>query len=361
MQNVIQTLLENGMQNEVFMNAEALVAVHGKVMAHVRVGHSPTQKRFDLSSLTKPIVTMSLCFDLQNKALLRWEDSVSDFLTTKTLQHTSVKDLLEHRSGLMAYHEFLPYQLKCRQTDFWQNRQEIVKEILTQKKFLTGKPGATLYSDLGYIVLGEILQWIRCKPLDKMFRVLIANKINMRTELHFLPLPQKRILRDGYVASEVSRARARLLWGEVQDDRCYLMGGVAGHAGLFGTARAIHLFLAQWRLAEEKKSKIFAKESFLQWRLALAHPVVTRSRFVFGFDTVDADSKNFGSGFDRQNTVCHLGFSGVSFVWDLSQDAWVILLTDRCMFGGDNQKIYGFRKTFHDRVTESWGKVKRRA
>ena len=352
----IDKLLQTGFNNEVFAAAEVLVAQHGEVVAHAKVGQVYKASRFDLSSLTKPLVVSSLFLQLAAKRVVTLDQPVSDFLRTKTLKKITIQDLLEHRSGLVAWASFLPRQLQAKRTSFANNKKKILYDILHNEKYIIGKKqGETVYSDLGYIVLGAILEKITRKKLLLQFRKMIKQPLGLNQTLAYQPLSHKTLpIQSHMVPSGICRVRQRLLQGEVQDDNAYVMGGVSGHAGLFGNALAIHQILQQWRLAKTKESVIFPKASFQILNKGLKVPLKNRHRFICGFDTVDAKSPNFGTGFNRRATLCHLGYSGVSFAWDLSKDLWVILLTNRGMFGADNPKIYDFRTNLHNMVLQEF-------
>lgn len=355
MKRQITALMQTGLDDEVFMAAEALVAKGGKVLAHVTAGHVLQASRFDLSSLTKPLVIANLFLQLAADGIVDLDETVDDFVSTKTLKNVSLKDLLEHRSGLVAWAQFLPHHLNRKHPAFSKNKHKIIREILDDKIYLSGKPvGTTLYSDLGYMVLGALLERITRKKLSSWYTKKIAKPLRFSENLAYRPLDKYAVtLHNAVVPSGICLQRKRLLQGEVQDTNAYLMGGVSGHAGLFGNALAIHKLLLQWRLAKTGQSLIFSKTSFSLLKKSLATPLKKRQRFIYGYDTLDADSPNFGNCFSRSATLCHLGFSGTSFVWDLSKDVWVILLTNRGMYRLDNPKIYDFRTTFHNLVMKA--------
>ncbi len=356
MQRQIAELFKTGLENEVFTAAEALVAKGGKILAHVHAGQITKMSHFDLSSLTKPIVVASLFLCLAAEGQVDLEETVDVFLPTTTLKNVSLRDLLEHRAGLVAWAPFLEAELVKGRPAFLQNKNKILKDILHHKKYLHREAnGTTVYSDLGYIVLGAILEKMSGKKLSALFTLMLTRPLRFGKALAFNPISRATLKPyRSFVPSGVCLQRQRLLQGEVQDTNAFVMGGVAGHAGLFGNAQGVHRFLQQWRLAKNGISPVFPEDSFKLLQKALKVPLKKRQRFVYGFDTVDAGSRNFGKHFARAHTLCHLGFTGVSFAWDLSKDVWVILLTNRGMFKLDNPKIYDFRTTFHNAVMQNF-------
>ncbi len=340
----IEKLLQHGLEAEIFTAAEALVVQGQRVKLHRRAGAAGTFSKFDLSSLTKPWVVANLLLRLQAEKRLDLEQTVSDFFRSKTLKDVTLRALLEHRSGLIAWHPFLPGELALPKPHFARNKKQIVKMILQEKKFLKSGSAETVYSDLNFILLGAILEKACGKRLDKWLYKKTTFPLQLTRHMHFLPLPVGKRPIHNYVPSEVCRRRGRLMQAEVQDENAYVMGGVAGHAGLFGNATAVYDVL----FALSRHAVIAA-----ELRSRLATPLAKRPRFVLGFDTVAAKKSHFGKSFDRASTLCHLGFSGTSFAWDLKRDLFVILLTNRCFFGRDNQKIQDFRVAFHDLVNQN--------
>ena len=145
--------------------------------------------------------------------------------------------------------------------------------------------------------------------------------------------------------TEASSWRNKIICGEVHDDNAYAMGGVAGHAGLFATARDIHGLLACLGrclrgvddfLPGSIVEKFFSKDESVE-----------NARFALGWDTRASDKSASGAGFSPL-TVGHLGFTGTSLWWDLEKNCYIILLTNRVHPTRSNEKIREFRPHVHD-------------
>lgn len=346
----LEALLQDGLDRHVFTAAEALVVSRKKVQFHHRVGKCYKNSKFDLASLTKPLATGLLALQLWDEGVLDLDQPVSDFFKTKNLKCVTVRELLEHRSGLQAWHPFLRNQLSKSKMDFAANREKILRSILNDKGMLQKKQGV-VYSDLGFIVLQAILE----KAGRGRFQFLVGKKIlrpmGIRNSIFFRDQSLKLKFAKQFVPTEFCVHRKKWIQGVVQDENAYLMGGVAGHAGLFGNALAIHRILLELDKARAGQSKVFSEAVALALFKGLRQPIAKRERFVLGFDTVSKPSF-FGTTFSRKMSLCHLGFSGTSFVWDLKKDVWVVLLTNCRVFGRESQKIQGFRVKFHNAVKE---------
>jgi CubicO group peptidase (beta-lactamase class C family) len=141
--------------------------------------------------------------------------------------------------------------------------------------------------------------------------------------------------------------RKKILCGEVHDDNAYAMGGVAGHAGLFSSARDVHAFLV-------RMSQCFhGKDNFLPQ--ALVQEFFKRSEssgngnFALGWDTPAPEGSASGHLFSP-HSVGHLGFTGCSLWWDLEKNCHIILLSNRVHPSRKNEKIKEFRPFIHDEI-----------
>lgn len=287
---------------------------------------------FDLASLTKPIVTASLTLKWHEAKRLNLETLVSHYLPAfARREEITLRHLLNHTSGLPAYlpiyEEFLdsqkPYQeIKNR---FIEEIHQVTLEARVGEK--------RIYSDLGFILLGFILENIGQERLDSLFHQEIVPEWNLEG-LDFHRLPYSGDIRMT-AATEACSWRNKTLQGEVHDDNAYVLGGVAGHAGLFGTAGAVEKFIhSLWRRWNEGKS--FDPD--------------------LGWDRVSRPKSQAGTFFGPQS-FGHLAFTGCSFWLDPADQKYVILLSNRVhpTRGGDG--IKSFRPRVHDLVMTELGLV----
>ena len=194
-----------------------------------------------------------------------------------------------------------------------------------------------LYSDLGYIVLGKILEKAYQTNLKNLFFKKIATPLHLEDAIFFCP---NKIQKSQCVFSEKNRKSV------VQDCNAKTLGGACGHAGLFGTAKAIHNILREFRKASFGKSKFISKKSFVTFCKPDPKRRVSERVFTLGFDTSTQPGSLSGKFFSK-NSIGHLGYTGTSFWWDLEKDVWIILLTNRLYFGGQPES---FRPQIHDHL-----------
>lgn len=304
---------------------------------------------FDLASLTKVIACVSLFVEARQKNVLSGFDlplqTWFPFLRSG-FANVSLRELLNHRSGLPA----LPEEL-C---DVSAGRDEKKKFILSKidehyDNSFSANRGSCLYSDVGYLVLGFVLEAVFSKRLHDAFSDLMGEEAGVQygpisfpwTRLsRFFSLPQ---VAPTYDYEDLSVRRK----GEAQDPRARWLDGDAGHAGLFGTALAV----------ENWGKEIF--ESYhgksLRWsdgvvRELISLPKLGDERFVGGFDSAEnvGNRVSQAGAFASATTIGHLGFTGTSFWMDIESGWRVTLLCHRHQPGYDASKLSEFRPKFHD-------------
>jgi len=296
---------------------------------------------YDLASLTKPLVTSLCLLALIEKGKLSLSDPISNYFDFRGNIGKRIKiiHLLEHTSGLPAHRE---YYKECLKLPEKERDVAIVRSI--SKEDLTFDPGSSeLYSDLGYILLGKIVEQRVEEKLDQYWKKIILSPLRLHKGLLFTKnQPMK-----GKVFGTTGRCQwsNKELSGLVNDDNCRLLGGVAGHAGLFGTADAL-VQLTSTLLKMYNGSYTHPAISFELIREALKRK---KGRWVLGFDTPSKPTSSSGTHFSDK-TIGHLGFTGTSFWLDLEEMRGVILLTNRVLCNEDLTGIQKLRPTVHDAI-----------
>lgn len=299
---------------------------------------------FDLASLTKPLVTVLLLLVLFEKKLLDPETRLGDIFSDCPIDKRgiSIKQLMSHCAGLAAHREyFLELKKVARES-----RKEILLHRIFEEKLLVEPGKVHLYSDLGFILLGLIIEKITGRELDKLSRDIIYTPLELQNDLIFPCSLEKHT--DSYVSTGKCIGSKKKLCGIVHDDNCRAIGGVAGHAGLFGTLPGVvqicEQLLDQWkgRAQHPAYSNRLLQESFKR---------VGDSNWTMGFDMVSEQGSSAGKYFSRRS-VGHLGFTGTSFWIDPEKDCIAVLLTNRVYYGMENWKIKEFRPVFHDLLME---------
>ena len=317
---------------------------------------------FDIASLTKPLATTTAMMMLVDEKKIRLDDQVTRFVPTfgvfgKSL--TTLRQLLSHSSGLPAwkpYYEEVVMGEKSGKINFVASRAATcyVLEQIHREKPLSPPGIQALYSDLGFMILGEIIETVSGSKLDRFCQDRVFSPLELRSTA-FTDLTQPQTQRIGSEKAMIAPTencpwRKRILCGEVHDDNAYAMGGVAGHAGLFSSARDIH------RIVTRLSRCLRGADPFLPQ--SLVQEFLTKDKFVagsthaLGWDTPSPDQSASGRLFSA-NTVGHLGFTGTSLWWDLERNCHIILLSNRVHPTRKNEKIKRFRPAIHDLIMQS--------
>lgn len=310
---------------------------------------------FDLASLTKVIATTTRAMQAVEAGRLKLEDRVADRLHDwrgSDREAVTIADLLEHASGLTAY---LPFFRDHH------GRVEFERAICTMPLEYAPRT-RSIYSDLGFILLGFILEDVGFPLGDSSFRLKpeaterpeaeametqdAARGFRLQAEdLAFNPPKEGR---ERAAPTELDLWRGRLVQGEVHDENTWALGGVAGHAGLFGTAAAVGVF-ARDAIRGCRGATTFARaETFARFARKSSVPGSSRA---LGWDTMLPTSSCGTRLSDR--ALGHTGFTGTSLWIDPAQDLYVVFLTNRVHPSRDNNAIQPVRRAVHDAVVAS--------
>lgn len=304
---------------------------------------------FDLASLTKPLCTALSILCLIQKKEIDWQTKIFDILPydihTEFLNIT-VDKLLTHSSGLIAYK---PVYQSFAPVPASENKEKIIRTFLQED--LVYPPGSScLYSDIGFMLLGALIERVSATTLDNFFRSEIATPLNIQEIIQFRPLPQTEPQQKNIAATELCPWRQKMVQGEVHDEHAWLMHGVAGHAGLFGTITGV-MILAEHILHLWKGRTSHPAFSGDLLRLALTRKYSGHS-WCRGFDTPAAHGSSAGSYFSA-GSVGHLGYTGTSFWIDPEQEIVIVLLSNRVHPSRQNEQIKQFRPLLHNTVLEA--------
>jgi len=291
---------------------------------------------YDLASLTKVVATTAMAMILFDEGRLDLDRPVQAYLTGFTgagKQEVTVRHLLTHSSGTEGH---LPLYLEIR------GREAYVERI--QRMDLVYEPGTkSVYSDFGIVLLGAILERIAGEPLDAFARRRVFEPLGM-DDTTFRPGPE---LLDRIAPTEDDPWRDRVVHGEVHDENAAAMGGVAPHAGLFGTAGDLARFarmILQGGTFESRRIVSPATVDLFTHRAGIPD-----SDRALGWDTRSAEDSSAGELFSP-DSYGHLGFTGTSLWIDPERELFVVLLTNRVHPARDNTLIREARPAVHDAV-----------
>jgi uncharacterized protein YbbC (DUF1343 family)/CubicO group peptidase (beta-lactamase class C family) len=290
---------------------------------------------YDLASLTKVVATTTMAMILVDEGRLDLDRKVRDFLPGfqgPEKDAVTVRHLLTHSSGLPAV---APLFKEIR------GREAYLERI--QAMDLEYPPGSrSTYSDLGVILLGEILERIAGQPLETFTRERVFEPLGMRDTLFNPPAE----LRSRIAPTEQDPWRGRRVLGEVHDENAFAMGGVAPHAGLFGAASDLARF-AQMML----DGGIVSRETIALFTRRAGIPHSDRA---LGWDTKSAQGSSAGTLFSA-NSFGHTGFTGTSIWIDPERQLYVSLLTNRVHPTRENNLIREARPAVADAVVRALG------
>ncbi len=348
----LEALLEAGVQDGIFPVGEAAVASAATAWEVVTAfaGRVPDKQLsmrdniFDLASLTKPVVALcALQLVAEKKVSLATRLSkVYDDLGPYV--DVELGELLSHRAGLPAHSAFygevaVPASKHALRTVPASRAVQYRHHVADLRQQIRG---GGLYSDIGFVLLGQVVSALSGQPLSQLVSERIAQPLEL--ELGF-PEEVGGTLRIGKsaVPTQICPWRERRLDGEVHDQNCAALGGIAGHAGLFGTATA----LARLGVALLDPRKHPPQLSAEHIRLATARQ--PGSSFGLGWDTKSEVGSSAGTRMSSR-TFGHLGFTGTSIWCDPEHKCVVALLTNRVYHSRDSAGIRKYRPWFHDEV-----------
>lgn len=289
---------------------------------------------FDLASLTKVLATTPSWMVLAardpgiiDRSISHWFNDVSEDKARITPRH-----LLAHCSGLPAWR---PYYLHGSHT-----LETMMARILSEPlEYETGS--GSVYSDLGFMLLASILEKETRQDLRSFADANVYGPLGLKSDLLFLPSGNER---------RIALTREEDPLGTVNDLNARSLGGVSGHAGLFGTARSVAKMAEQFLLSLKSSQGFFDK--------GIMRSFCNRAEFVpdctraLGFDTPSAEGSTSGNRFSL-DSIGHTGFTGVSLWIDIPREIVVVLLTNRVYMGESDFRIKAFRPLVHNAIMEA--------
>ncbi|HEV7280185.1 MAG TPA: alpha/beta fold hydrolase [Pirellulaceae bacterium] len=318
----IDRAVEEAIEKGKLPGAVVLVARQGKIVHLKAYGDAEVlpervpmtvDRVFDLASLTKPLATGLAVTRLIEEGKLSLDDPVAKHwpeFAAEGKEAITIRDLATHQGGLIADNSIRDYE---------GSREEALAKIAALKP--NSKPGEKfVYSDVGAIVLGHVVERITGQRLDEYIAATLYRPLGLSVTGY---LPSDELKR---VAVPTERRDDAWMRGEVHDPRAFAMGGVAGHAGLFSTAEDLAV-LAQGLLNEGEFGgvRIFAPESVALMTAAYETPRGVRALL---WDKDSPYSSNRGSRLSPAS-VGHGGFTGTAFWIDPDRDLSVIFLSSR--------------------------------
>lgn len=290
---------------------------------------------FDLASLTKVTATLPSILRLLDEGQIRLNDSVGLFVPEFSIGDKSainVRHLLTHSSGLISHRNY--YALAS-------SREELLK--LVQNESLDTKPDSTVvYSDLGFILLAQIIEAVTGKRIDVYAKENVFAPLGMNETAY---CPNESLF--GRIAATEEFADLGVKVGVVHDENTYTMGGVSGHAGLFAPLDDMVKYVQMW-LSDENPvlSQAVRKAAVRSYTEHL------NGHRGLGF-TCRRDAYDHTGDLWPETTVGHTGFTGTSLAFDPVSKLWFVLLTNDVHYGRENKTIVRLRGRVHNIVASA--------
>ena len=288
---------------------------------------------YDLASLTKVLVTTTLIMKLIDMGKLKLDTLVKDIIPEfRNNNNINIFDLLTHTSGL-------PADIKL---DLSVDKETIRKKIYCCDSVYE-KNTKVLYSDIGFILLGFIIEEIVRKPLDIIAKEFIFTPLNMNDTSY---LPDSKLF-NRCAPTENSPHFHKILRGEVHDRKAYLMGGVSGHAGVFSDIDDMSKFARMILNRGEYNKKRILSEKSVESLFKTQTPIGEINR---GLGYLTFDIRSPFSTMNSGESIFHTGFTGTSLLIDKGNKISIIVLSNRVHPTRENIKIIEERKKIHEKI-----------
>lgn len=333
----IQNYLMESIGRGVFCGCHVFIMEHGKseyfiagdksVYPHKEINDSQTI--YDLASLTKVLVTTPLILKLIEQNRLSLDQPVQSILPSFQCSQVTIEHLLTHTSGLSA-DTVLPIE---------SHKPQILNAIYRLSSDL--KPGKQIvYSDLGFILLGEIIETITKKSLADVSKEWLFIPMEMK-ETGYLPDPAWR---QRCAPTENSPVLKRIIRGEAHDRKCRMMQGISGHAGLFSTIYDLSHYAMMLLNGGEYKDRMILKPESIALLYQNRTPNMNGNR---GIGFINSDPLPI-TPFHSKRAIMHTGFTGTSIMIDFDLELAVIVLSNRIHPTRDNSLILEWRNRFYE-------------
>jgi len=306
--------LFSGISAAVFSYPDRFTFINFGKTSFLRESHKVDEYTlFDLASLTKPFTALCI-LNLAAQKEISLEDNISRFFNNIKLD-ISIWMLLCHASGLRAYTDI--NKLLHKDIDKYSLLKSASYKIL-ETQILYPPLKKQIYSDLGYIVLSSIIENVCKNSFDRCINELVLTPLGLKDIYFFTNIPK-----DSLVAISLKDIDTP----NVNDPNARFLGGISGHAGLFGSSKEIAKFLQKLFLIYlgEVEIKYFPQRLLKKFFMP---PLPQLGTWALGFDTKSTKGSSAGESFSEKS-IGHLGFTGTSFWLDLKNGIGVSVLTNR--------------------------------
>ena len=350
--NDADSVINKAIVDEAFPGAVVLVWKDGKIIFENAFGHFTYDKTspkvnintiYDLASVTKVVATTTATMICYDRKLFSLDDKVVKYIPefgVNGKENITIKNLLLHNSGLVAWKKFYERNLTA---------DEVLKEIYAAElEYKTGEK--MVYSDLGIITLGKIIEKVTGKSLDVFCKDEIFVPLTMNSTFYNPP----DSLKEFCAPTELDNYwRNRQLQGEVHDETSAMLNGVAGHAGLFSTAEDISKLMAVLMNKGKLNGKQFIQHGTIEY---FTKRYSDESSRAIGWDTKSETGSSAGKYFSK-DSFGHTGYTGTSIWADPERNLFVVFLTNRVYPTRENGKLGKVRPELHNTIIKCLEKI----
>ena len=345
----IELLINKAIKKKVFPGCTALIYYNENIIFNQGFGNfdyntnsKVVDKKtiYDLASLTKVIASVTAVMILKDKGDIDLDEKVSYYLPEfkgEYKDQIKIRNLLSHSSGLPPWKPL--FEMSSDKDSLLEKLYKIPLEYI---------PGTYCdYSDLGFILLGEIIERITLTTLDKYCYEMIFKPLDMR-DTYFCPSEN---IRNRIPPTEECSFRERVIQGEVHDENAFVMNCVSGHAGLFSITIDLAKFcrmILQFGNCNDKN--LINPDTVREFT---NRPIeIPECKWVLGWRKYMGKKDIVGDCFS-DSSFGHLGYTGTSIWIDPVKELFIILLTNRVHPTRENKKILKFRPNFHNEILKS--------
>jgi len=325
------------------------IQVHqaGKKVCDLSVGE--TYAYYDLASLTKIIFTVQALMKAYEEKRWNLKTKVKDICPWFSHDEVLVADCMAHASGLVWWMPlYQQLDLATSRINRWTEGARLIRGLPLEKH------DSSVYSDVGFIVLGHVLESLYSLPLSEIWARL-KEEIYPRTTLDFNLENEPQHALKLYAPTERCQWRQKTIQGEVHDDNTWAMGGISTHAGLFGSIDDLGWFALYLRSTLKGYAKTYVKPKTAQLFAARARPH-GKGDWALGYMLPSVGSSSSGQYFS-QASIGHTGFTGTSVWYDPIQDLSVSILSNRVFYGRENKEFAALRPQIHNWIIEGLKRV----
>lgn len=343
---IIEEYLQCAVADDVFPGCCAVIIDQDKIdyfccgvrQLYPNIHKNHLDTLYDIASLSKVIATTSLTLRFIQEGHLHFNTIIKDIIPMFQHEKITLYHLLTHTSGLPADYQW----------EKGTSETHIINDICHMN--LLFEPGEhVLYSDMGYIILGEVLKNVGHSSLDKLVEDYVFKPLHFEHTMYAPSIDYQKIC----ATTEYDKEEDTYFQGIVHDPKARLMGGIAGHAGVFmpisDLAKYLQMLLKKGQVCEET----YLDEKFIKMMYTTLTPLGNISRGI-GYLTKD-DRNPFPQECSKQSLL-HTGFTGTSLFVDIKNQLAVGLLSARIHPTRENDKIISWRRQFHEKVWECYRK-----